>query len=170
MRAEFLYPLASNEHNFETDRGDASFCVFKMFKTIKRPAACKMRFVILLLNARNVQPGDIHRELCEVYGENATSDSIVRRWARNFSEGRGNVHDEQRSGRPSVVNDDLVRAVEENVRENRRFTISSLFLHLHFPRNCVRSLGISEVVFTLGAKDSRPHTAAKTQEIWLGTN
>jgi hypothetical protein len=32
------------------------------------------------------------------------------------------------SGRPSVVNEDLVRAVEEN----RRFTISSL--SLHFPQ------------------------------------
>jgi histone-lysine N-methyltransferase SETMAR len=34
-----------------------------------------------------------------------------------------------------------------------------------FPRNCVRSLGISEVVLTLGAKDARPHTATKTQDL-----
>ena len=36
------------------------------------------------------------------------------------------MHDDPRSGRPSVVNEDLVRAVEEKIRENRRFTITSL--------------------------------------------
>jgi len=41
-----------------------------------------------------------------------------------FSEGRENVHDETRSGRPSLVNDDLVRKVNERVRDDRRFTIS----------------------------------------------
>jgi oligoribonuclease (3'-5' exoribonuclease) len=39
------------------------------------------------------------------------------------------MHDDPRSGRPSVVNEDLVRVVEENIQENRRFTISSLALH-----------------------------------------
>jgi transposase len=84
-----------------------------MFKTIERPAACEMRSVIRFLNARTVQPADIHRQLCEVYCENAMSDSMVRRWARQFKEGRENVHDEQRSGRPSMANDGLVRAAEE---------------------------------------------------------
>jgi len=41
------------------------------------------------------------------------------------------MHDDLQSGRLSVVNEDLVRAVEEKIRENRRFTITSL--SLHFP-------------------------------------
>ena len=40
--------------------------------------------------------------------------------------------DEARSGRPSLVNDDLVRKVNERVRDDRRFTISDL--SLHFPQ------------------------------------
>jgi len=40
------------------------------------------------------------------------------------------VHDEARSGRPSLVNDDLVRKVNERVRDDRRFTISDLSLHV----------------------------------------
>jgi transposase len=67
-----------------------------------------------------------------VYGEHAMSDSMVRRWVRHFNQGRENVHDDPWSGRPSVVNEDLVRAVEEKIQEKRRFTISSLFLH--FPQ------------------------------------
>jgi len=46
-----------------------------------------------------------------------------------FNEGRENVHDEARNGRPSLVNDDLVRKVNERVRDDIRFTISDLFLH-----------------------------------------
>ena len=46
-----------------------------------------------------------------------------------FNEGRENVHDEARSGRPSLVNDDLVRKVNERVRDDRRFTISDLSLY-----------------------------------------
>ena len=40
--------------------------------------------------------------------------------------------DDLRSDRLSVVNEDLVRTVEEKIRENRQFTITSL--SLHFPQ------------------------------------
>ena len=39
------------------------------------------------------------------------------------------MHDEARSGRPSFVNDNLVRKVNERVHDDRRFTISDLSLH-----------------------------------------
>ena len=42
------------------------------------------------------------------------------------------MHDGARSGRPSLVNDDLVPMVNERVRDDRRFTISDL--SLHFPQ------------------------------------
>ena len=42
------------------------------------------------------------------------------------------MHDEARSGRPSLVNDDLVRKIKERVRDDRRFTISDM--SLHFPQ------------------------------------
>jgi len=67
-----------------------------------------------------------------VYGDNAMSDGVVRKWVRMFNEGRENVHDEARSGRPSLVNDDLVRKVNERVRDDGRFTISDL--SLQFPQ------------------------------------
>jgi hypothetical protein len=50
-----------------------------------------------------------------------------------FNEGRGNLHDEVQRWRPSLVNDDLVRKVNEIVRDDRRFTISDLSLYFpHF--------------------------------------
>ena len=67
-----------------------------------------------------------------MYSDNAMSDGMVRKWVRMFNEGRENVYDEARSGRPYLVNDDLVRKVNERVRDGRSFTISDL--SLHFPQ------------------------------------
>jgi transposase len=69
-----------------------------MFKKIDKRAACEMRSVIRFLHARNMNSADIHRQLCEVYGEYAMSDSTVRRWVRHFNEGRENVRGDPRSG------------------------------------------------------------------------
>ena len=103
-----------------------------MFKTTEGAANCEIRPVICFFNARNVLPSEIHHHICQVYGDNAMSGGMVRKWVRMFNEGRENVHDEARSGRPSLVNDDLVRKVNEVVRDDRRFTISDL--SLHFPQ------------------------------------
>jgi transposase len=121
-----------------------------MFKKIKKPAECEMRSVISFLNAKNIRLADIRRQLCEVYGEHVMRDSMVRRWVRHINKRRENVHDDPLSGRPSVVNEDLVRAVKKKIQENRRFTISSL--SLHFPQ-ISRSL-LHEIMFTLGAEDA----------------
>jgi len=80
----------------------------------------------VFLNARNVLPIEVNHQICQVYGDNG----MVRKWVRMFNEGRENVHDEARSGLPSLVNDDFVREVNERVRDDRRFTISDLSLHL----------------------------------------
>jgi hypothetical protein len=70
-------------------------CVFTMFKKIEKPATCEM-CGLCFLNARNMKPADIDRQLCEAYGEHAMSDSVVRRWMRHLNEGRENVHDDPR--------------------------------------------------------------------------
>ncbi|GBN30090.1 hypothetical protein AVEN_132069-1 [Araneus ventricosus] len=99
-----------------------------MFKTIADPADCEVRSVVIrFLNAKKVKPAEIHRQLVEIYGENVITDGMVRKWIRQFNDGRTNVHDEARSGRPSDVNDGLVAKVNEKIRENRRFTIRMLF-------------------------------------------
>ena len=95
-----------------------------MFKTSEGGADCEIRSVIRFLNARDVLPSEIQYQICQVYGDNAMSDGIVRKWVRMFNAGRENVHDGVRRGRPSLVNDDLVRKVNERVYNDRHFTIS----------------------------------------------
>ncbi|GFV26178.1 HTH_48 domain-containing protein [Trichonephila clavipes] len=96
-----------------------------MFKTIDQPADCEIRSVIRFLTAKNVSAAEIHRQISDVYDPNAMSSSKVHKWVRAFKDGRENVHDEPRSGRPSVITDDLVKAVDEKIHEDRRFTIST---------------------------------------------
>jgi len=92
-------------------------------------------------------PSEIHHQICQVYGDIAMSNGMVRKWVRMFNEGRENVHDEVRSGRPSLVNDDLVRKVNERVHDDRHFTISDL--SLHFP-HISRTLFYNNVSSHLG--------------------
>lgn len=97
-----------------------------MAPPIENPAACEIRSVIRFLCAKEVKAAEIHRQISAVYGQNIMTGGMVRRWVRAFKDGRTNVHDEERSGRASVITEDLVQKVDERVKEDRRFTISSL--------------------------------------------
>ncbi|GBL79693.1 hypothetical protein AVEN_18226-1 [Araneus ventricosus] len=97
-----------------------------MCKIIESSAPCEVRSVIRFLSARNQSTADIHRQICEVYGATAMCEGKVRKWVRDFKASRDNVHDDSRSGRPSVITDDMVASVEAKILENRRFTISTL--------------------------------------------
>ena len=108
------------------------------------------RSVIRFLNTRNVLPSEIHHQICQVHGENAMNYGMVRKWVRMFNEGRENLHNEARSGRPSLVNDDLVRKVNERVHDDRRFTFSDL--SLHFPQ-ISRTL-----LYDIVSRYRRPHS------------
>ncbi|XP_067143098.1 protein GVQW3-like [Centruroides vittatus] len=97
-----------------------------MFKKIESPADCEIRSVIRFLSSRNLAAAEIHHQICEVYGDNAMSDNKVRKWVRMFKDGRVNVHDEPCPGPSSLISEDLVRDVDNKIREGRRFMISTL--------------------------------------------
>jgi len=58
-----------------------------MFKTIEGAANSEIRFVIRFLNSRNVLPSEILHQICQVYGDNAMSDGMVRKWVQMFNDG-----------------------------------------------------------------------------------
>ena len=120
-----------------------------MFETIEGAADCEIRCVIRFLNARNVLPSEIHHQIRNVYGDNEMSDGMVRKWVRMFNEVRENVHVEARSGRPSLVNEDLVRKFNERVHDDR------LLQFLICPCTLLRfqgfySLTLSVVIWVMG--------------------
>jgi len=50
----------------------------------------------------------------------------VTTWCREFLEGRTDVHDEQMSGRPSLLSDEVLQEIEGEILANRRVTIRGL--------------------------------------------
>ncbi|UYV83294.1 hypothetical protein LAZ67_23000432 [Cordylochernes scorpioides] len=84
---------------------------FAMELPLSAPAKCELRSVIRFLNAKNTQK--------------CMDIKNVRKWCREFNEGRINVHDEQRSGRPSLPESTMAR-IDEMVRANRRITLEEI--------------------------------------------
>ena len=92
-------------------------------------AKCEIRAVIRFLNAKKVAAIETHRQLTEVYGEKSMSVQHVRKWCREFTGGRTDIHDEERSGGPSV-SDETIEKVEGILHEDRRITIRELALRV----------------------------------------
>jgi hypothetical protein len=80
-----------------------------------------VRAVIRFLNAQNVRPIEIYRQLIAAYGEGVMNDSNVRKWRRMFNEGRTNLHDGSDPGaRPSSLRY-LKNRIERHIRTNSSF-------------------------------------------------
>ncbi len=102
-----------------------------MSALITSPADCKVRSVIKFLNAKGETPPAIHRELIAVYGPNVMSIEMVRRWVRHFKEGRTEVHDLDRGGRPSdATSENSITAVRAIVEADRRVTFPGILREL----------------------------------------
>jgi hypothetical protein len=56
------------------------------------------------------------------------------KWCRLLNGGRTDVHNETRFGRPSVIAENSKDRTDAHGRENLRFIIHSLFLHLSSTR------------------------------------
>jgi hypothetical protein len=83
--------------------------VFEMAASIQSPAKCEVRSVIRFLNAKVEHPVEIHKQIVAVYGD--MNRQNVTKWCREFCEGR-TYHDKQRSGRQSLISDNLLQEIE----------------------------------------------------------
>jgi transposase len=88
-----------------------------MCPAIDNPASCEILSVVRFLLAKNMSAAEMHRELCAVCAQYVMCEETVRQWCRMFRDGRTDVHGERRSGRPSVVSDDLVQNVDQKICE-----------------------------------------------------
>ena len=65
--------------------------------------------MIRFLSAEGNRAAEIHRRLVAVYGECVMTRQNVMKWVHEFKEVRMEVHDEERSGHPSVVSDGVLQ-------------------------------------------------------------
>jgi len=88
--------------------------VFEMAAPIQSPTKCEVCSIIRFLNAKGECPVEIHKQIVAVYG-NIMNQQEVTKWCHEFSEGRTDVHDKQRTGRPSMISDDLLQEIEREI-------------------------------------------------------
>jgi hypothetical protein len=99
--------------------------VFEMAAPIQSPAKCKVRSVIQFVNAKGERPEEIHKQLLAVCG-NVMNRQNVTMWCCEFSEGKTDVHDEQRSSRSTLISYNLPQETEGEICANRRVMIKDL--------------------------------------------
>jgi transposase len=90
-----------------------------MAAPIQSPAKCEVRSVIRFLIAKGERPAEVHKQIVAGYGDVMNRQNVT-------SERRTDVRDEQRSGRPSLISDELLQKTEGEICANRRGTIREL--------------------------------------------
>lgn len=84
--------------------------------------------------------------LREAYGEDALSKSRVFAWHKRFSDGREDVEDDERSGRPvTMKTDENVERVRTLVRTDRRLGIRKIAEQLNMNKETVRRILTSDL-------------------------
>ncbi|UYV84344.1 hypothetical protein LAZ67_X001901, partial [Cordylochernes scorpioides] len=90
---------------------------------------------------------DAFRMLTVAYGEATLDRSNVYRWYKMFSEGREDVNDEERAGRPSTsTTDEKINEVEKMILANRRITVREVAEDLNISIGSCHSIFINDLV------------------------
>ncbi|UYV83793.1 hypothetical protein LAZ67_X000145 [Cordylochernes scorpioides] len=86
------------------------------------------------------------RMLTVAYGEATLDRSNVYRWYKMFSEGREDVNDEERAGRPSTsTTDEKINEVEKMILANRRITVREVAEDLNISIGSCHSIFINDL-------------------------
>ena len=85
----------------------------------------ELRISLKFLVRLDKTPTEALKLLQEVYGDDAMSRTCLFEWHRRFKEGKEEVEDDHRSGRPSTSRtDENVKRVRQKVQSDRRLTDS----------------------------------------------
>ncbi|KAF2895151.1 hypothetical protein ILUMI_11022 [Ignelater luminosus] len=115
--------------------------------SIQSPAKCEIRGGICYLVWKGKTSVEVYNEVKTAYDNKAMNRMSVFKWCREFKNGRTSVHGDQRSGRPSIVTNEIVEKIENALRDDRRLTVDEL--SAMFPQ-ISRSLLHETITETLG--------------------
>ena len=97
---------------------------------------CAIKFCVKLGESATVTYGKLQR----AYGEHSLSRAQVFRGNKYFLEGRGQMEDEPRAGRPTSKTDENVERVRSLVRSDRRLTLKMISSELNLNRFTVHQI------------------------------
>ena len=93
-------------------------------------------FGLLYYFRRGKNAVQARKKLYDVYGEKSSTESQRQNWFACFLSGDFDLRDAPRSGRPTEVDEDKIKAMIEN---NRRSTTREIAEKLNIPHTCVES-------------------------------
>ena len=108
-----------------------SFCenltklrIFGVFFSLGQRMSVEQRINLKFLVGLGKTPTEALKLLQEVYGDDTMSKTRLFEWHSRFKEGREEVKDDHRSGKPSTSStDENVERVRQKVRSDRRLTV-----------------------------------------------
>uniref|UniRef100_A0A8C4QUV3 Mos1 transposase HTH domain-containing protein n=1 Tax=Eptatretus burgeri TaxID=7764 RepID=A0A8C4QUV3_EPTBU len=106
-----------------------------------RARSCEQRANLKFLAKLGKTPYESFTMLQQVYGEETMSRTRAFEWHKRFKEGRGEVEDDPRSGRPSTSRTvDNIECVKQMVRADRRLTVRMIGEELSINKDTVWSI------------------------------
>ena len=99
-----------------------------------------IRVVMLFFFKKGENAAKTYKNICEVYGDNATGESTVRWWFGRFKNGNFDLEDEHRSGRPSKLDND---ALATKIKERPDMTTRELAEELNSSKSRVHERLVS---------------------------
>ena len=98
--------------------------VFSNLVTLAMQENIEQRYAIKFCVKLKKSTTETFASLTEAYGDSTLSTTMVFKWHKAFKEGRENVEDDPRSGRPiSSTNDQNVEAVRAVMAKDRRLSV-----------------------------------------------
>jgi len=97
--------------------------VFYNLVTFAMQENIEQRYAIKFCMKLNKSASESFASLTEAYRDATLSRTIVFKWHKPFKEGRENVEDDPRSGRPISTNDQNVEVVRAVMQKDRRMSV-----------------------------------------------
>ena len=82
-----------------------------------------LRHILLFYFRKGKKAAEVHKEICEVYGVNCLTERTCQNLFKKFRLGDFSLKDDQRSGRPSEVDEDIMEAI---IELNRHITVREI--------------------------------------------
>ena len=98
----------------------------------------EFRAVIHFLYLRNESNKDIHQKINETYGENSIGLSTVKKWTKLFRQGKADLVDEIRPGRPRKK--DLIVKISDLIMKNPSSSCKRIGIQMNCSQNTVKKI------------------------------
>lgn len=135
----------------------------------------EIRANIKFLTKLNWKPVQIIKALQEVYGNSTPCRAVVYDWIKRFKEGREELEDDPRGGRPSTAkNQENISLVQNLVEQDRRVTIEEIANEVGIAYGSAYSiltetLGLSKLSARWVPKALQEHHLIQRAELSLAT-